>query len=179
MRITMLSVAIVASVSALQLHAATCVWKDDMTKEEIAACRDQPAQGQEADDRERSSKAAEQAANRHRDEQALSERRMREERQREAERERIASIPIEPSVGMSAQAFAELRQRNYERIAEYQKAHPLGSGGSSAGYDLRWGYWDSCTVNRTTTARGVHEQWVCGDRRYVYVDDGIVTAVQQ
>ena len=33
-------------------------------------------------------------------------------------------------------------------------------------------------VNRTITARGTREQWVYGDGRYVYFDDGIVTVIQ-
>lgn len=33
-------------------------------------------------------------------------------------------------------------------------------------------------VNRTTTANTVYEQWVYGSNRYVYLDNGIVTAIQ-
>jgi hypothetical protein len=33
-------------------------------------------------------------------------------------------------------------------------------------------------INRTTTAYGVSEQWVYSDYRYIYLDDGIVTAIQ-
>jgi len=33
-------------------------------------------------------------------------------------------------------------------------------------------------VNRTTTAYGVNEQWVYSSGRYVYLDNGIVTAIQ-
>jgi hypothetical protein len=32
--------------------------------------------------------------------------------------------------------------------------------------------------NRTTTADGVSEQWVYSSNKYVYLDDGIVTAIQ-
>lgn len=43
---------------------------------------------------------------------------------------------------------------------------------------LPWG--SPSDVNRTTTARGVREQWVYGDRarRYIYFVDGVVTAIQ-
>ncbi len=34
-------------------------------------------------------------------------------------------------------------------------------------------------INRTTTAYGVSEQWVYSGNRYVYLDDGIVTAIQE
>lgn len=33
-------------------------------------------------------------------------------------------------------------------------------------------------INRTTTAYGIHEQWVYSNYRYIYLDDGIVTAIQ-
>ena len=33
-------------------------------------------------------------------------------------------------------------------------------------------------VNRTITALGTSEQWVYGIGRYVYLDDGVVTAIQ-
>lgn len=33
--------------------------------------------------------------------------------------------------------------------------------------------------NTTTTKNGVSEQWVYGDNRYVYLDNGIVTAIQE
>lgn len=34
-------------------------------------------------------------------------------------------------------------------------------------------------INRTTTAYGVHEQWVYSNYRYIYFDNGIVTAIQE
>lgn len=33
--------------------------------------------------------------------------------------------------------------------------------------------------NKTTTANGVSEQWVYGSGRYVYLDNGVVTAIQE
>lgn len=33
-------------------------------------------------------------------------------------------------------------------------------------------------INRTTTAYGTSEQWVYSDYRYVYLEDGVVTAIQ-
>lgn len=35
------------------------------------------------------------------------------------------------------------------------------------------------SVNKTTTAYGVHEQWVYSTSRYLYFDDGILTAIQE
>lgn len=34
-------------------------------------------------------------------------------------------------------------------------------------------------INKTTTKYGVHEQWVYGNGRYIYLDDGVVTAIQE
>lgn len=33
-------------------------------------------------------------------------------------------------------------------------------------------------IHRTTTSHGTHEQWVYGDGNYLYIDNGIVTAIQ-
>lgn len=33
-------------------------------------------------------------------------------------------------------------------------------------------------VNRSTSAAGVSEQWCYGMKRFVYLDDGIVTSIQ-
>jgi hypothetical protein len=33
-------------------------------------------------------------------------------------------------------------------------------------------------VNRTVTAAGTRDQWVYGDRQCIYVDNGIITAIQ-
>ena len=35
------------------------------------------------------------------------------------------------------------------------------------------------SVNKTTTAYGVHEQWVYSTSRYLYFDDGVLTAIQE
>ena len=39
-----------------------------------------------------------------------------------------------------------------------------------------WG--EPYNINRTTTAYGVHEQWCYHNYKYIYLDDGIVTAIQ-
>jgi hypothetical protein len=40
-----------------------------------------------------------------------------------------------------------------------------------------WGKPDD--INKTTHSFGVHEQWVYGIGQYVYLEDGIVTTIQQ
>lgn len=34
------------------------------------------------------------------------------------------------------------------------------------------------SVHRTTTAKGLSEQWVYGDRNYLYFQDGLLTAIE-
>lgn len=40
-----------------------------------------------------------------------------------------------------------------------------------------WGEPDD--INKTTTKYGVSEQWVYGGGKYIYLDDGVVTAIQE
>jgi len=40
-----------------------------------------------------------------------------------------------------------------------------------------WG--EPQSINKTTTAYGVHEQWVYSTSRYLYFDDGVLTAIQE
>ena len=62
------------------------------------------------------------------------------------------------------------------------KYFPIGSdpeiGMSETDVKLSsWGSPDS--INKTTTEYGVHEQWIYGNGRYIYLDDGVVTAIQE
>lgn len=72
------------------------------------------------------------------------------------QRERAeAAQPAEVAVGMTT---AQVR-------AVLKRADPWQCAGAK--------------VNRTETARGVHEQWVCYlGTRYLYFDNGILTAIQ-
>lgn len=46
--------------------------------------------------------------------------------------------------------------------------------------EVRYSTWGSPKdINKTTTAYGVSEQWVYDGRRYIYLDDGVVTAIQE
>ena len=42
--------------------------------------------------------------------------------------------------------------------------------------DSKWGRPQH--VNRTTTANGIHEQWVYGGRNYLYFEDGVLVTIQ-
>lgn len=64
----------------------------------------------------------------------------------------------------------------WEMIALAQVAcKKVSVGLTAAQVRAAWGNPDH--VNTTTTANGDHEQWVYGDE-YVYVDEGVVTAMQ-
>lgn len=46
--------------------------------------------------------------------------------------------------------------------------------------EVRSSSWGSPNdINKTTTAYGVNEQWVYGGGRYIYFEDGIVSAIQE
>jgi len=49
-------------------------------------------------------------------------------------------------------------------------------GMTAAQVEAGWGA--PLEVNRTTSARGRDEQWVYGERRYVYLTNGVVRTIQ-
>lgn len=166
MRQVAVGLLIIASCSNLlaeeKSEKSACVWKDDMTAAEISACRDAPPSGMEVEEQARAAERARQAENDRRNRESWERQREADKQQEAAERARVTALPNAPVVGMSAADFAAIRERDQARMTMWD--------------------WRECTVNRTTTMRGVHEQWVCGfrsARRYVYVDNGIVTAIQE
>ena len=70
-----------------------------------------------------------------------------------------------------------------ERIAAYRaKQDAIQHGKVSVGMYAAdcfsaWGKPDK--INRTTTANGVHEQWIYNGHGYLYIDNGILTAIQE
>jgi hypothetical protein len=50
-------------------------------------------------------------------------------------------------------------------------------GGADEVYETSWG--KPKRINTTTTKYGVHEQYVYFGDRYVYLDNGVVTAIQE
>jgi hypothetical protein len=89
--------------------------------------------------------------------------------------------PHDDSVAALNAAY-ESRRRNKIQASGYSNvvkarllAKKISIGMTAAQVRLAWGAPEE--INRTTTAYGVHEQWVYGDS-YVYLDNGIVTAFQ-
>jgi len=71
-------------------------------------------------------------------------------------------------------------QNNSNMVATIQAKLklPLPSIGMTK-EEVKNSFWGSPQkINRTTTAYSVSEQWVYGNGRYVYFEDGIVTAIQ-
>jgi hypothetical protein len=55
--------------------------------------------------------------------------------------------------------------------------HKIGLGMTVEQVRSAWGKPKS--INTTITTRGKHEQWVYDSRQFVYLDDGVVTSIQQ
>ncbi|KOY13802.1 hypothetical protein [Paenibacillus xylanivorans] len=75
-----------------------------------------------------------------------------------------------------------LEARSNQAINENNKANGyvevyIGMTAEELKNSKLWGEPD--TVNRTTTKYGVSEQWVYGNSRYVYLEEGIVTSIQE
>lgn len=68
---------------------------------------------------------------------------------------------------------------NLEQKSKETLAKPEPSIGMTANEVLssKWG--KPININKTTTQYGVSEQWVYSGYRYIYIDDGKVTAIQQ
>jgi hypothetical protein len=59
---------------------------------------------------------------------------------------------------------------------EQVRAGQIWIGAEAAVAEVAWGR--PTRVNRTLTAAGTREQSIYGDRQYIYVDNGIITAIQ-
>lgn len=163
-------------IALLPAAQAACVYKDVMTTEEIAACAQEgaPPDNRATLDSER--RGAEARAQIEALKRAEQQQRIDARRAREAEA--LRNAPVAPSIGMTAVELEQLFARNAKRLDEYHARHDSGSP-PVAYWD--WSAWSNCDVHRTLTVRGTREQWVCGHQsphRYVYTDNGIVTAIQ-
>lgn len=96
--------------------------------------------------------------------QALEEQRAKERAQREA---RIAQEKAERE---RARKIEERKRR------AVMLAPRIGMTWQQVVNQTSWG--KPYDINRTTTASGTREQWVYGDRRYLYFDNGVLTAIQ-
>lgn len=72
-----------------------------------------------------------------------------------------------------AEAAASKAQQDYN---EKYFAPKIGMSAQKV-LESTWG--EPTDINKTTTKYGVHEQWVYYGGRYVYLEDGIVTSIQE
>jgi hypothetical protein len=145
-----------------------------MTDEEISACRKQQTETPLL--KAQQSQPTKTSAKRTPEQVAIDEATYRANAAAEsahlAARRAADAAPVMPQIGMTAEQAQAVLDANTRRLDAHQ------SGGE---YDWRWYKWHRCSVNLTTTARGRHEQWVCGDTRsrgYLYFDDGVLTSIQ-
>jgi len=73
----------------------------------------------------------------------------------------------------------EIAQEKQTRAAvAQQRSKPAPKIGMTADEVLKSTWGEPNDVNRTITATTTHEQWVYGGGCYIYLDNGIVTAIQ-
>lgn len=102
-----------------------------------------------------------------------------EEREQQRARE-----TAERQARLEAEQQREARQHSQQqaqrrKLAEELARRPPPSIGMTAGAarnQTNWGKPQS--INRTTTAQGVREQWVYGPKHYLYFENGRLTAIQ-
>lgn len=109
--------------------------------------------------------------------QLAREKAEREERDAETERKRLEAIR------RAAQENAEKERKRLEAIRraaqERREAMPPPRIGMTKAQVINQTSWGRAyDVHRTTTASGTREQWVYGNRRYLYFDNGVLTAIQ-
>jgi hypothetical protein len=79
-------------------------------------------------------------------------------------------------IAVSLRQQATAKKEEDWRANRFQRSLPIGST-QNAVATTGWGY--PRDINKTTTASGVREQWVYGDGKYLYFENGILTAIQE
>lgn len=99
----------------------------------------------------------------------------------------LSQIPLNYNGKIKVQVN-ELRNKYRSHLVDYEnaqadlkayedKADPTVGMTAQELVDSKWG--KPSDVNRTTTANGTFEQWIYGGNRYVYLENGIVTGIQE
>lgn len=119
-------------------------------------------------------------------EEAQATKRRHEEQIRAAEAERAQRAQQQAREMDAAEAARAAETRRLEaalRAAEQERAARAKRPGARLGMSpsdvierTNWGR--PVTVNRTTTASGVREQWVYSSKHYLYFTNGVLTAIQ-
>lgn len=77
--------------------------------------------------------------------------------------------------------LADAKKENEEKVKkEIEEANSVSPFIGMTRNELKESSWGLPTdINKTTTVNRVSEQWVYRDNKYVYLDDGVVTAIQE
>lgn len=111
----------------------------------------------------------------------------RQERQVQAERRAIEQTERDLRTGQEkadrdarqAREKAEAKRKSDLAERKLQDAKPLPHIGMTSKEVVNLTKWGRpYDVNRTTTGQGVREQWVYSNRRFLYFENGILTAIQ-
>ena len=95
------------------------------------------------------------------------------------ENEQLKITEVEENVQEASEGKIYTKISNNTDFPELSKVPYIGMSRE----ELERSFWGTPKkINKTTTVHGVREQWVYdryGDRAYVYVSNGIVTAIQE
>ncbi len=109
------------------------------------------------------------------------------ESQRQAEAKAAAARRRAEAEAEAARLSARVEASQADRLARMIEKYGAEIGRKIAGYQIWLGMTSEMArdsrgrpedINRTVTASGVHEQWIYGEHRYLYFDNGILTSWQ-
>lgn len=91
----------------------------------------------------------------------------------------ILGNEIQEYIKKETNGWKEIREyaENIKFLEENIKERPSLYMTSDEVRNSTWG--EPMDINKTTTSGGIHEQWVYYGNRYIYLDNGIVTAIQE
>ncbi len=97
---------------------------------------------------------------------------------KQAQEEKKAQQRAEKAARIAQEkAERERAKRLEEQRRQAAKPSPrIGMTRQQVVNDTHWGR--PYDINRTTSSSGVREQWVYGNRRYLYFDNGVLTVIQ-
>ena len=91
----------------------------------------------------------------------------------------IEKIYVEQNSSTLYEKNNETTYGDLEELYQTEISKPEPSIGMTADEVVNSTWGEPNKINKTTTEYGTSEQWVYGGGRYIYLDDGIVTAIQE
>ncbi len=80
---------------------------------------------------------------------------------------------------MTNRAFETEDYKARVAVAEYEKKYYAPKIGMTAEEVKKSTWGEPKKINKTTTAYGVSEQWVYYGDKYIYLENGVVTSIQE